>query len=124
MKFPVYLPLPRRGRLRVTEHITGYERRLNGTLRVLDIQPLDLPPQIFETEGLWFVIPERFRSRVEDELMHFMGAIHALEHVSIGLMPLLVLADRNDFGGISTPCIPSSARPPCSFMTDCPAGPV
>ncbi len=95
-----------RGRLRVTEHITGYERRLNGTLRVLDIQPLDLPPQIFETEGLWFVIPERFRSRVEDELMHFMGAIHALEHVSIGLMPLLVLADRNDFGGISTPMHP------------------
>lgn len=38
--------------------------------------------------------------------MHFMGAIHALEHVSIGLMPLLVLADRNDFGGISTPMHP------------------
>ena len=92
-----------RGRLRVTEHITGYERRLNGTLRVLDIQPLDLPPQIFETEGLWFVIPERFRLRVEDAFMHFMGSIHALEHVSIGLMPLLVLADRNDLGGISTP---------------------
>lgn len=95
-----------RGRLRVTEHITGYERRLNGSLRVLDIQPLDLPPQIFETEGLWFVIPERFRIRVEDELLHFMGSIHALEHVSIGLMPLLVLADRNDFGGISTPMHP------------------
>lgn len=95
-----------RGRLRVTEHITGYERRLNGTLRVLDIQPLDLPPQIFETEGLWFVIPERLRIRVEDELMHFMGSIHALEHVSIGLMPLLVLADRNDLGGISTPMHP------------------
>ena len=70
---------------------------------MLDIQPLDLPPQIFETEGLWFVIPERFRLRVEDAFMHFMGSIHALEHVSIGLMPLLVLADRNDLGGISTP---------------------
>ena len=35
--------------------------------------------------------------------MHFMGSIHALEHASIGLMPLMVMADRNDFGGISTP---------------------
>lgn len=95
-----------RGRLRVTEHITGYERRLNGSLRVLDIQPLDLPPQVFETEGLWFVIPDRFRIRVEDGLLHFMGSIHALEHVSIGLMPLLVLVDRNDLGGISTPMHP------------------
>ena len=38
-----------------------------------------------------------------DNLMHFMGSIHALEHASIGLMPLMVMADRNDFGGISTP---------------------
>lgn len=91
------------GRLRVTETITGYERRLNGSLRLLDIQPLDLPPQIFETEGLWFVVPDPFRQQVEDKLLHFMGSIHALEHVSIGLMPLLVMADRNDLGGISIP---------------------
>lgn len=91
------------GRLRVTEHISGYERRLNGSLRLLDIQPLELPPQVFETEGLWFVVPDPFRKEVEDRLLHFMGSIHALEHVSIGLMPLLVMADRNDFGGISIP---------------------
>lgn len=91
------------GRLRVTERISGYERRLNGSLRLLDIQPLELPPQIFETEGLWFVVPDPFREEVEDRLLHFMGSIHALEHVSIGLMPLLVMADRNDFGGISIP---------------------
>lgn len=91
------------GRLRVTETITGYERRLNGSLRLLDIQPLDLPPQVFETEGFWFVVPDAARHAVEDELLHFMGSIHALEHVCIGLMPLLILADRNDLGGISTP---------------------
>ncbi len=91
------------GRLRVTEEITGYERRDNGSRRLLDIQPLSLPPQIFETEGFWFCIPDDVRRRVEENFFHFMGSIHALEHVSIGLMPLLVMADRNDFGGISTP---------------------
>ncbi|HJA07780.1 MAG TPA: DEAD/DEAH box helicase [Candidatus Mailhella merdigallinarum] len=91
------------GRLRVTETVGGYERRLNGSLRLLDIQPLELPPQVFETEGLWFVVPDPYREAVEDKLLHFMGSIHALEHASIGLMPLLVMADRNDLGGISIP---------------------
>ncbi|MCH5277796.1 MAG: DEAD/DEAH box helicase [Desulfovibrionaceae bacterium] len=105
------------GRLRVTERISGYERRLNGSLRLLDIQPLELPPQIFETEGLWFVVPDPFREELEDRLLHFMGSIHALEHVSIGLMPLLVMADRNDFGGISIP-MHSQLGAPAVFVYD------
>ena len=94
------------GRLRVTEQITGYERRLNGSQRLLDIQPLDLPPQLFETEGFWLIIQDQYRLTLENKLLHFMGSIHALEHVIIGLMPLMVMADRNDLGGISNPMHP------------------
>ncbi len=91
------------GRLRVTETITGYEQRSVSDNRLICVVPLDLPPLVFETEGLWFCVPDAPRRATEDGLMHFMGSIHALEHAGIGLMPLMVMADRNDFGGISTP---------------------
>ena len=91
------------GRLRVTETITGYEQRSVSDNRLICVVPLDLPPLVFETEGLWFCVPDGPRRETEDNLMHFMGSIHALEHASIGLMPLMVMADRNDFGGLSTP---------------------
>ena len=92
-----------RGRLRIIDTVTGYEKRSTSGNRLLTITPLDAPPQVFETEGLWFVIPDNIRAEMEDNFMHFMGGIHALEHAAIGMLPLLIMADRNDFGGISTP---------------------
>jgi len=91
------------GKLRVTEIIHGYQKILTGKGRVLARVPLDLPPRIFETRGLWLEIPDEFRLILEKEQYHFMGSIHALEHTLIGTMPLLVLCDRNDIGGISYP---------------------
>ncbi len=91
------------GRLRITEYITGYEKRASRGNQLLSIIPLDFPPNVFETEGLWISVPDAVRIKLEDEYIHFMGSIHALEHCAIGLLPLLVMADRNDFGGISTP---------------------
>jgi len=65
--------------------------------------PLDLPPLSFETEGLWFEIGRDVQDEAERRLFHFMGGIHAVEHAAIGILPLLVMTDRNDLGGISTP---------------------
>ncbi len=91
------------GRLRITERITGYEKRLVKGQKLIEIVPLDLDPLIFETEGLWVEIPHRLRLQVEEQRMHFMGGIHAVEHAMIGILPLLVLTDRSDLGGISQP---------------------
>lgn len=91
------------GRLRVTETVTGYRRHLLGSQKVIGRYPLDLPPQIFETEGLWLEIPPALMHSLEKERVHFMGGIHAVEHAMIALLPLLVLCDRNDIGGISHP---------------------
>ena len=105
------------GRLRITDRITGYERRHVRGQRLLNIVPLDLPPQVFETEGLWIEIPDEVRKATEKAYMHFMGGIHALEHAAIGILPLLVLTDRNDLGGISTPYHPQ-VRKAAVFVYD------
>ena len=91
------------GRLRVTETVTGYEKKRVSNGKSLGVVPLDLPKIEFETEGLWIEIPDTVKDRVESDKMHFMGGIHAVEHAAIGILPLLVMTDRNDLGGISIP---------------------
>ncbi|CCO23153.1 DEAD/DEAH box helicase [Maridesulfovibrio hydrothermalis] len=91
------------GRLKVTEQVTGYEKRAVKGGKLLGIVSLDMPPVVFETQGLWMEISSEIKRRSEDEFIHFMGGIHAVEHAAIGILPLLVLTDRNDLGGISTP---------------------
>ncbi len=91
------------GRLRVTEKVTGYQKRNSFTQKLISTTTLDLPEQIIETEGIWVDIPKHIVTLMELEKYHFMGAIHALEHAMIALFPLLVLCDRNDIGGISCP---------------------
>ncbi|MDZ7830691.1 MAG: DEAD/DEAH box helicase [Desulfobacterales bacterium] len=94
------------GRLKVTDKVTGYEKWHLHSKKRMNIIDLDLPPQIFETDGLWFQIPPPVQAAVEKAQMHFMGGIHAVEHAAIGICPLLILTDRNDLGGISIPFHP------------------
>ena len=100
---PVNNFLLRQGRLKVTENITGYERRNLRGGDLLGVFDLDLPPLIFETHGLWLDIEDSVRQVVEKAGYHFMGSIHALEHVAIAMFPLFALCDRADIGGISIP---------------------
>ncbi|MES0446489.1 MAG: DEAD/DEAH box helicase [Desulfobacterales bacterium] len=98
------------GRLKVTDQVTGYEKlRIHGKKR-LSLVPLNLPPLIFETEGLWLKVPPRIKRDAEDKYLHFMGGIHAIEHAAIGIFPLLVMADRNDLGGFATEFHPQTGN--------------
>ncbi|MFH1983003.1 MAG: DEAD/DEAH box helicase [Pseudomonadota bacterium] len=94
------------GRLKVTEQVTGYERWHIRDRRRSTVVPLDLPLQSWETEGVWLEIPPHVAAAAVGQGLHFMGGIHALEHAAIGMLPLIVLADRNDVGGIAVPFQP------------------
>ncbi len=91
------------GMLKVTEKVTGYQKRNTSTHKLIATVPLEMPEQTIETEGLWFDIPDSTVRVLEENKYHFMGAIHAMEHAVIALFPLIVLCDRNDIGGISCP---------------------
>lgn len=98
------------GRLKVTERVLGYERRRIFGQDKIGSYRLDLPPQTFETVGLWFEVPDGLKATVETAGFYFMGSIHAVEHAMIGLFPLYALCDRSDIGGISYPIHPQVAR--------------
>ncbi len=91
------------GRLKVTQRILAYEKRRLHTQELLGVIPLELPPQVFETVGLWLTIADPLKAAVGAAGLHFMGGIHALEHALISMFPLFALADRYDIGGISHP---------------------
>ncbi len=91
----------RMGLLKVTEHFVAYERRRLYSQELLSVEQLTLPPQSFQTVGCWIELPPTLQSHLAADELHFMGSIHAVEHATISLTPLLALCDRNDLGGIS-----------------------
>ncbi len=93
----------RQGRLKVTEVVTEYEKRALPGQGLLGVYPLELPPVIFETVGVWIEIENTIKTFIERKELHFMGGIHAIEHAAIGIFPLFALCDRNDIGGICYP---------------------
>jgi DEAD/DEAH box helicase domain-containing protein len=87
------------GRLRITQRITGYEKRSTFEQKLLGVFELELPPTIYETEGLWIEAePARM---AEGSGHHRMGSLHGLEHALIALAPLHTLCDAADLGGIT-----------------------
>ncbi|HKY32189.1 MAG TPA: DEAD/DEAH box helicase [Candidatus Polarisedimenticolia bacterium] len=96
------------GRLRVTQEFKEYVRRRIADQQVLSRHPLELPPVIYETVGLWYEIPAALKEIAARDGLHFMGSLHGSEHAAISLFPLLMLCDRGDVGGISYPSHPQT----------------
>ncbi len=89
------------GRLRITQRITGYEKRATRDRKLLGTFDLELPPTIYETEGLWIDLPPALFHALESQEHHRMGSVHGIEHACIALSPLFALCDPADLGGIT-----------------------
>jgi DEAD/DEAH box helicase domain-containing protein len=94
------------GRVKVTERVVGFERKRIHGQETLDQTPLDLPPVMFESVGLWWAAPRAIEETLRRQGEHFLGSLHAAEHTGISLFPILALCDRGDIGGISYPLHP------------------
>ncbi|KTB48384.1 helicase/secretion neighborhood putative DEAH-box helicase [Dehalogenimonas alkenigignens] len=97
------------GEVEVSVTVVGFKRKAQYTEEVLGEGALSLPPQRFETVAVWFEIPAHLADRLSSGL-DLAGAIHAVEHAAIGVLPLFALCDRNDIGGLSTPLHPDTGE--------------
>ncbi|WP_273653753.1 DEAD/DEAH box helicase [Cellulomonas fimi] len=90
------------GAVDVTTQVLGYQRKRIPDLQVLGSTDLDLPPRTLRTAAAWWTAPADVLEAAGVTVEAAPGALHAAEHASIGLLPLLATCDRWDLGGLST----------------------
>ncbi|WP_373694920.1 DEAD/DEAH box helicase [Kineococcus terrestris] len=117
-----------RGVVEVTSQVTGFLRRRAGTGQVLGEEPLDLPVRRLRTRAVWWTLDEEVALGAlgaegpGGAAARLPGALHAAEHASIGLLPLLATCDRGDLGGLSTAAHPHTGRPTVFVHDSVPGG--
>ena len=110
------------GDVQVANQVTCFWRKQLFTDQNIDKVPLDLPETQLNTEAVWVAIPQRITDVLIGRGLDLHGAIHAIEHCSIGILPLFALCDRNDIGGVSHPAHPDTDGLAVVFIYDGRAG--
>ena len=91
------------GEVEVTTEVIGFQKRIIYGGEILGEETLDLPPQNFQTEAFWFLVPQKIVKELGLNEKELAGGIHAVEHGAIALLPFFAMCDRWDIGGVSTP---------------------
>lgn len=113
------------GIIRVNEQVVGFRRKHLLSGRVIDVRPLDLPTQSYETEGVWIAfdifkftrLQRSQRASASDALLDVLAlltpdtertelagianpimAIHGVEHALQAVAPLTCGCERLDIG--------------------------
>ncbi|WP_426571004.1 DEAD/DEAH box helicase [Aquihabitans sp. McL0605] len=110
------------GAIEVTSQVTGYQRREVLTGKILGAVDLDLPPQHLITRGYWWMVPPSVLAKARISEAQVPGALHAVEHAAIGILPLFTICDRWDVGGVSTPWLDDLGGPSIVIYDGHPGG--
>jgi DEAD/DEAH box helicase domain-containing protein len=97
------------GDVEVTEQYTGYKIKRKDT--IIGVEPLFLPRLTFRTKAFWFVPAPDTEHRIVHSNLDLAGGLHGAEHAIIALMPLHVMCDRWDIGGLSSPAFGENCEP-------------
>lgn len=118
-----------------SETVLGYQRKHLQDHNVIDFQALDMPTTEFSTRALWYELdgllagpgplaggrrPASSAEAFPKELV--LGALHALEHGQIAVLPLIAMCDRWDIGGLSTNAHPQTGGPTIFIYDGHPGG--
>ncbi|MCL2668601.1 MAG: DEAD/DEAH box helicase [Micrococcales bacterium] len=86
----------------VTTQVVSFLRRRLPDMSVIGSSALDMPERTLRTAAVWWTAPAPVLAAADITATTAPGALHAAEHASIGLLPLLATCDRGDLGGLST----------------------
>jgi DEAD/DEAH box helicase domain-containing protein len=89
------------GTVEVSTQVTGFQRKEVRSRRIVANETLDLPPTRLVTRAFWYAIPGEVLDAAGVDALRTPGALHAMEHAAIGLLPLFTICDRWDVGGVS-----------------------
>ena len=105
------------GTLRMSQRVSGYERRNIFDRTRLSRHDLEMPEYVFDSEGMWIEIDKKTGDLTESLGYDLAGSLHAVEHASISCLPLFALCDKGDIGGLSYPLYPPF-KAPAIFIYD------
>jgi DEAD/DEAH box helicase domain-containing protein len=102
-----------------SEVVLGYQRKALQDHSVIDFHTLDLPTVEYSTKALWYeldelIVPDGPAASAAVPAFpapQLLGALHALEHGQIAVLPLIAMCDRWDIGGLSTNAHPQTGGP-------------
>jgi DEAD/DEAH box helicase domain-containing protein len=109
------------GAVAVSETVLGYQRKGLQDHVAIDFNALDLPTVEFSTRALWYELDELIDAEPFPP-EHLLGALHALEHGQIAVLPLIAMCDRWDIGGLSTNAHPQTGGPTIFIYDGHPGG--
>ncbi len=100
----------------VSIHYFAYRKKKLENDEILSTKRLDLQPVTINTHVSWIEIPDHIEKKLlktaEEKVnsgewmgspeKYYAGGLHAAEHSLIHMLPLLMLIDEKDVGGVST----------------------
>ena len=109
------------GEVVYSETVIGYQLKELTSQSVIDFVGLDLPTTEYSTRALWYELDELIDAEPfpPDQLL---GALHALEHAQIAVLPLIAMCDRWDIGGLSINGHPQTGGPAIFIYDGHPGG--
>lgn len=105
-----------KGKADVSIDYFAYRKKKISNDEVISTEALNLDPIKIHTQTTWLEIPENVENGLkksarkkagepgwaESPKMNYQGGLHAAEHSLIHMLPLLMMIDEKDVGGVST----------------------
>jgi DEAD/DEAH box helicase domain-containing protein len=110
------------GTVEVASQVTGYQRIDTRTRVTVATEALDLPPSVLRTRAIWYTVGEDVLRSAGVATSAVPGALHAVEHAAIGILPLFAICDRWDVGGVSTALAVDTGLPTITIYDGYPGG--